>query len=78
MYYNVSEKTFNREKTDFQIEELLAIFCNIDDFCKKYEEYCTQHFWVSREEIISQTRMYLSKIIATVIYFHLFHYRTFK
>ena len=22
------------------MEELLAIFCDVDDFCKAYEEYC--------------------------------------
>ena len=60
------------------MEELLAIFCDIDDFCKEYEEYCTQHLLVSKEEIIPQTRMYLSEIITIVIYFHLSHYRTFK
>ena len=79
MWYNVSAtKTFNRERTDFQMEELLAIFCDTDDFCKEYEEYCTHHLLVSREEIIPQTRMYLSEIMTIVIYFHLSHYRTFK
>ena len=79
MWYNVSaKKTFNRERTDFQMEELLAIFCDTDDFCKEYEEYCTHHLLLSREEIIPQTRMYLSEIITIVIYFHLSHYRTFK
>ena len=72
------ESLFNRERTDFQMEELLAIFCDIDDFCKEYEEYCTHHLLVSREEIIPQTRMYLSEIMTIVIYFHLSHYRTFK
>ena len=60
------------------MEELLAIFCDTDDFCKEYEEYCTHHLLVSREEIIPQTRMYLSEIMTIVIYFHLSHYRTFK
>lgn len=74
----MQKKTFNRERTDFQMEELLAIFCDTDDFCKEYEEYCTHHLLVSREEIIPQTRIYLSEIMTTVIYFHLSHYRTFK
>ena len=25
------------------MEELLAIFCDVDDFCKAYEEYCETH-----------------------------------
>ena len=34
------------------MEELLAIFCDVDDFCKDYAEYCKHHLLMDKEKII--------------------------
>lgn len=60
------------------MEELLAIFCDVDDFCKAYEEYCEKHLIMDKNQIVPKTSMYLSEIMTIVIYFHLSNYRTFK
>lgn len=60
------------------MEELLAIFCDVDDFCKAYEDYCKTHLLMDKEEVIPKTSMSLSEIMTIVIYFHLSNYRTFK
>ena len=60
------------------MEELLAIFCDVDDFCKAYEEYCETHLLMDKKQIVPKTSMYLSEIMTIVIYFHLSNYRTFK
>ena len=60
------------------MEELLAIFCDVDDFCNDYEEYCQHHLLMDRDSIIPKTSMSLSEIMTIVIYFHLSNQRTFK
>ncbi len=60
------------------MEELLAIFCDVDDFWKAYEDYCKTHLLMDKEQVIPKTSMYLSEIMTIVIYFHLSNYRTFK
>lgn len=30
------------------MEELLAIFCDVDDFCKAYEEYSETHLIIDK------------------------------
>ena len=30
------------------VEQLIAIFCDIDDFCKEYESYCTTHLLMDK------------------------------
>ena len=60
------------------MEELLAIFCDVDDFCKDYESYCEHHLLMDKEKIIPKTSMSLSEIMTIVIYFHLSNQRTFK
>ncbi len=57
------------------IEQLIGIFCDIDDFSKGYEEYCTQHLLM---DLIPRTSMSMSEIMTIVICFHLSHYRCFK
>ena len=41
------------------MEELLAIFCDVDDFCKDYEEYCQHHLLMNKEQIVPKTSMSL-------------------
>ena len=60
------------------MEELLAIFCDVDDFCKEYEAYCQHHLLMDKNQIIPKTSMSLSEIMTIVIYFHLSNQRTFK
>lgn len=58
--------------------EQIAIFCDIDDFCKAYEEYCTHSLLMDKNEVIPRTKMELSEIITILIVYHLSGYRTFK
>ena len=37
------------------MEELLAIFCDVDDFCKAYEEYCEKHLLMDKKQIVPKT-----------------------
>ena len=58
--------------------EQVAIFCDIDDFCKAYEEYCMHSLMMEKQKIIPRTRMALSEIMTILIMFPLSGYRTFK
>lgn len=58
--------------------EQIAIFCDIDDFCKAYEEYCTHSLLMDKNEVIPRTKMELSEIMTILIMYHLSGYRTFK
>lgn len=60
------------------MEELIPIFCEIDDYCKAYEEYCTKSLFMDKNSVIPQTSLSLSEIMTITIYFHLSGYRTFK
>ena len=60
------------------MEEQIAIFCDIDDFCKAYEEYCTHSLLMDKKEVIPKTRMSLSEIMTILIMYQLSGYRTFK
>lgn len=58
--------------------EQIAIFCDIDDFCKDYEEYCKHSLLMDKNEVVPKTKMALSEIMTIVIMYHLSGYRTFK
>lgn len=45
--------------------EQIAIFCDTDDFCKAYEEYCRNKLLMDKEEVVPRTRMSLSEIMTT-------------
>ena len=45
------------------MEELLAIFCDVDDFCNDYEDYCQHHLLMDKEQIVPKTSMSLSEIM---------------
>ncbi len=60
------------------VEQLIAIFCDVDDFCKGYEEYCTTHLLMDKDHIVPKTSMALSEIMTITIFFHLSGYRCFK
>lgn len=58
--------------------EQIAIFCDTDDFCKAYEEYCRNKLLMDKEEVVPRTRMSLSEIMTILIMYHLSGYKTFK
>ena len=58
--------------------EQIAIFCDADDFCKAYEEYCRNRLLMDKEEVVPRTRMSLSEIMKILIMYHLSGYRNFK
>ena len=60
------------------MEEQVAIFCDVDDFCKDYEEYCTHSLLMDKNEVVPKTKMALSEIMTILIMYHLSGYRTFK
>ena len=47
--------------------EQIVIFCDTDDFCKAYEEYCRNKLLMDKEEVIPRTRMSLSEIMTILI-----------
>jgi len=55
------------------VEQLIAIFCEIDDFCKKYEKRL-----ITGEVSIPKTSMILSEIMTIAVMYHLSHYKEFK
>jgi len=62
-------------------ELLIPIFCDIDEFCKAYEEYCKTHLLsdgIEVNKIFPKSSMNLSEVMTIVIYFHLSQYRNFK
>ena len=60
------------------MEELIPIFCEIDDYCQAYEEYCTKLLLIDKSTITPRTSLSLSEIMTIITYFHLSGYRTFK
>ena len=58
--------------------EQIAIFCDADDFCKAYEEYCRNRLLMDKKAVVPETRMSLSEIMTILIMYHLSGYKTFK
>jgi hypothetical protein len=62
-------------------ELLTAIYCDVDDFCKDFENYCKPHFLeknIDKSKFFPKSQMSLSEVMTILIYFHLSQYRTFK
>jgi hypothetical protein len=59
-------------------ELLISIFCDVDDFCKIYEEYHRNHLLGDAKNIIPKSSMSISEIMTIVIFFHLSNHKTFK
>lgn len=53
-------------------------FCDADDYCKAYEEYCRNKLLMDKKEVVPKTNMALSEIMMILIMYHLSGYRTFK
>jgi len=61
------------------MSQLIAMFCDIDDFCKWFEPLYLQRLLQSRQRQRSrQGHLTLSEIMTILVYFHRSHYRDFK
>jgi hypothetical protein len=61
------------------MDQLIAIFCDIDDFCKAFEPgYARRLLHAGQRQRTRQTTLALSEILTLLVYFHWSHYRTFK
>ena len=58
---------------------LIAMFCEIDDFCKWFEPLYTHRLLQSgQRQRCRQSELALSEILTIIVFFHASHYRTFK
>jgi hypothetical protein len=61
------------------MSRLIAMFCEIDDFCKWFEPLYTQRLLQSSQrQRLRQTALALSEIMTIIVYFHSSLYRNFK
>jgi hypothetical protein len=59
--------------------QLIAMFCDIDDFCKHFEPIYHQGLLQAGQRHRTRpTALTLSEIMTILVYFHWSHYRTFK
>ncbi len=59
--------------------QLIAMFCDIDDFCKQFTPIFTRHLLqAGHRHRVRRTGLALSEIMTILIAFHCSHYRTFK
>jgi Transposase DDE domain len=59
--------------------QLIAMFCDIDDFCKAFAPVYHRHLLQSGQKTrLRQSALTLSEIMTILVYFHCSHYRTFK
>jgi len=55
-------------------EQIIEVFCEIDDFCIEYEK----HMIPGEAPSTPKTKMALSEIMTIAVMYHLSHYREFK
>ena len=61
------------------MSQLIAMFCDIDDFCKWFEPlYMQRLLQSSQRQRVRQGQLTLSEIMTIIVYFHRSHYRDFK
>jgi len=60
------------------VEQLIAIFCDIDDFCIEYERYVKTHLLTDETHKMPKTTMEMSYIMTICVFFHLSNHRYFK
>jgi hypothetical protein len=59
--------------------QLIAMFCDIDDFCQHFEPIYQQRLvQAGHRQRTRATTLTLSEILTILVYFHWSHYRTFK
>ena len=57
---------------------LIGIYCDIDEFCKAFEEYWKKYLLPTGKTLQPKCAMSLSEIMTIVVYFHLSNHKTFK
>ena len=61
------------------MSQLIAMFCDIDDFCKGFEPlYMHRLLQDGQRPRVRQGHLALSEIMIIIVYFHSSHYRDFK
>jgi hypothetical protein len=61
------------------MSQLIAMFCDIDDFCKWFEPlYMQRLLQNSQRHRVRQGQLTLSELMTIIVYFHRSHYRDFK
>src|SRR5918999_3462481 len=61
------------------MSQLIAMFCDIDDFCKWFEPlYMQRLLQDGQRHRHRQGQLALSEIMTIIVYFHSSHYRDFK
>ena len=61
------------------MSQLVAMFCDIDDFCKGVEPIFTQRLLQrGQRQRRRPSQLSLSEIMTILVYFHASHYRDFK
>jgi hypothetical protein len=61
------------------MDQLMAIFCAIDDFCKAFEPVYIRRLLQARQrQRTRHTTLALSEMLTLLVYVHWSHYRTFK
>src|SRR4029453_14433716 len=59
--------------------QLIAMFCDIDDFCKRFAPVYHRHLLHTGQRLRGrQSALALSESLTILLYFHRNHYRTFK
>jgi Transposase DDE domain len=61
------------------MSQLIAMFCDIDDFCKWFEPlYMQRLLQDGQRHRVRQSQLALSEIMTIIVFFHSSHYRDFK
>ena len=60
------------------VEQLIAIFCDIDEFCEEYERYSKEYLLTASDQKPMKTSMEMSYIMTICVFFHLSNHRYFK
>src|SRR5215467_14688686 len=65
--------------TEVPMSQLIAMFCDIDDFCKWFEPlYMQRLLQDGQRHRVHQSQLALSEIMTIIVFFHSSHYRDFK
>jgi len=60
------------------MDDLMAIFCDIDDFCKAFEPaYARRVLHAGQRQRARRTALTLRETLTLLVYVHWSHYRTF-
>jgi len=75
----VTAQLRNKKSEEFpMVEQLIAIFCDIDEFCTEYERYVKAHLLPNETQKEVKTSMEMNYIMTIVVFFHLSNHRYFE